>query len=164
MKWTRLNIGLVSFSPSREYLLNFLIDIHWSLDYKSLIKRDTSLRHILQSLPLKKFLFTNADKTHAQKCLQALDIPEEIFDDIIDVVAVRFKNKPDFDSFSTALAKANVDEPSKALLFDDSVRNLRAAKNLGWRVVGVGRTSKEGVDFCDAWIPSLHYLPYILPL
>jgi len=113
---------------------------------------------------LKKFLFTNADKTHAQKCLQALDIPEEIFDDIIDVVAVRFKNKPDFDSFSTALAKANVDEPSKALLFDDSVRNLRAAKNLGWRVVGVGGTSKEGVDFCDAWIPSLHYLPYILPL
>ncbi|GJQ08466.1 hypothetical protein GpartN1_g257.t1 [Galdieria partita] len=136
--------------------------IHWSLDYESLIQKDSSLRSILQWLPFRKFVFTNADKTHAQKCLQALDIPEEIFEDIIDVVSVGFNNKPDPKSFLAALKIARVDNPSKALLFDDSVRNLRAAKNIGWHVVAVGNSSIEAKEFCDAWIPSLHYIPCVL--
>ncbi|EME25896.1 putative hydrolase of the HAD superfamily [Galdieria sulphuraria] len=136
--------------------------IHWSLDYESLIKKDSSLRNILHSLPFRKFVFTNADKIHAQKCLQALDIPEETFEKIIDVVAVGFKNKPDPNSFLTALKIANVDNPSKALLFDDSVVNLQAAKNMGWHVVAVGNSSVDAKDFCDAWIPSIHHVPCIL--
>lgn len=138
--------------------------IHWSLDYKSLIPRDPSLQSILDSLPYRKFVFTNADKTHAQKCLQALDISENLFEEIIDVVAIGFTNKPDSRSFSTALKIANLDNPSKALLLDDSVRNLQAAKNMGWHAIAVGKSSIEAKEFCDGWIPSLHYLPHILPL
>ncbi|XP_042429499.1 uncharacterized protein C24B11.05-like [Zingiber officinale] len=55
--------------------------VHGRLPYEKL-KPDTVLRHLLQSLPIRKVIFTNADKIHAAKALQRLGL-EDCFQGII---------------------------------------------------------------------------------
>eukprot|EP00871_Galdieria_phlegrea_P000096 jgi/Galph1/1087/GphlegSOOS_G5879.1 len=152
--------GLQERYPIDPY--DYWSHIHWSLPYESLIEKDPQLRNVLTELPCRRYLFTNADRQHALFCLQVLDISPEIFDDLIDIEALGFKNKPDPHSFMNALNIANVKEPSRALLLDDSSRNLIAAKQMGWRVIAVGEASLEVKHICDGWVPSLHHLPCIL--
>ncbi|URE32206.1 Haloacid dehalogenase-like hydrolase family protein [Musa troglodytarum] len=67
--------GAVDFS--------FLFDsfVHGRLPYENL-KPDPVLRHLLQSLPIRKVIFTNGDKVHAAKVLERLGL-EDCFQGII---------------------------------------------------------------------------------
>ena len=51
-------------------------DVHHRLPYTKLLRRDDALRDMLQSISLPKFVFTNADKKHAQICLELLGIAD----------------------------------------------------------------------------------------
>ncbi|KAG6538305.1 hypothetical protein ZIOFF_003420 [Zingiber officinale] len=55
--------------------------VHGRLPYEKL-KPDPVLRHLLQSLPIRKVIFTNADKIHAVKVLKRLGL-EDCFQGII---------------------------------------------------------------------------------
>ncbi|KAF8022728.1 hypothetical protein BT93_F0289 [Corymbia citriodora subsp. variegata] len=55
--------------------------VHGTLPY-DLLKPDPVLRHLLLSLPIRKFIFTNADKAHAARALARLGL-EDCFDGII---------------------------------------------------------------------------------
>ncbi|KAJ4754053.1 Haloacid dehalogenase-like hydrolase (HAD) superfamily protein [Rhynchospora pubera] len=55
--------------------------VHGRLPYEN-IKPDPALRHLLLSLPIRKMIFTNADKVHAAKVLKRLGI-EDCFEGII---------------------------------------------------------------------------------
>ncbi|CAI5483408.1 unnamed protein product [Closterium sp. Yama58-4] len=62
--------------------------VHGRLPYH-LLKPDPALRHLLDSLPQRKFVFTNADRAHASRCLHQLGL-EGCFDAVIafeDVMA-----------------------------------------------------------------------------
>ncbi|CAL9777261.1 unnamed protein product [Musa acuminata subsp. burmannicoides] len=55
--------------------------VHGRLPYENL-KPDPVLRHLLQSLPIRKVIFTNGDKVHAKKVLERLGM-EDCFQGII---------------------------------------------------------------------------------
>ncbi|MBA0654975.1 hypothetical protein Goklo_021875, partial [Gossypium klotzschianum] len=55
--------------------------VHGRLPYENL-KPDPSLKSLLQTLPLRKIIFTNADKVHAVKALTKLGL-EDCFEGII---------------------------------------------------------------------------------
>ncbi|MBA0845036.1 hypothetical protein Goarm_022256, partial [Gossypium armourianum] len=55
--------------------------VHGRLPYEDL-KPDPSLKSLLQTLPLRKIIFTNADKVHAVKALTKLGL-EDCFEGII---------------------------------------------------------------------------------
>ncbi|KAJ6841882.1 uncharacterized protein M6B38_304460 [Iris pallida] len=55
--------------------------VHGRLPYERL-KPDPVLRHILLSVPIRKVIFTNADKTHATEALRRLGL-EDCFEGII---------------------------------------------------------------------------------
>ncbi|KAF5747557.1 hypothetical protein HS088_TW05G00282 [Tripterygium wilfordii] len=55
--------------------------VHGRLPYENL-KPDPVLRHLLMTLPIRKIIFTNADKAHALKCLSKLGL-EDCFEGII---------------------------------------------------------------------------------
>ncbi|CAL9133069.1 Haloacid dehalogenase-like hydrolase family protein [Musa troglodytarum] len=55
--------------------------VHGRLPYENL-KPDPVLRHLLQSLPIRKVIFTNGDKVHAAKVLERLGL-EDCFQGII---------------------------------------------------------------------------------
>ena len=49
-------------------------DVHGTLPYDRLFHRDSELRRMLESLPPRRFIFTNADIKHAEKVLNTLGI------------------------------------------------------------------------------------------
>ncbi|GMJ12124.1 hypothetical protein like AT5G02230 [Hibiscus trionum] len=55
--------------------------VHGRLPYENL-KPDSSLKSLLQTLPLRKIIFTNADRVHAVKALSKLGL-EDCFEGII---------------------------------------------------------------------------------
>ena len=52
--------------------------VHGSLPYDELLHKDAKLTQALRSIPLPKYIFTNADITHAETCLKILGL-EDMF-------------------------------------------------------------------------------------
>jgi len=139
--------------------------VHGTLDYKALLPPNPELRDLLQSLPMPKDIFTNADRIHAGVCLDHIGI-KDCFEDIIsfdcivdqaramappgaskkDLMAGVFC-KPDLRSFEYALKRVGA-EAATTMFLDDSVANIKAAKAAGLQTVLVGRKDLcEGADF-----------------
>ncbi|XP_027347542.1 uncharacterized protein C24B11.05-like isoform X1 [Abrus precatorius] len=68
--------------------------VHGRLPYNMLLKPDPVLRSILQSLPIRKIIFTNADSKHAFRALQSLGL-EDCFEKIISFDTLNSSNNID---------------------------------------------------------------------
>ncbi|KAK7404558.1 hypothetical protein VNO78_05510 [Psophocarpus tetragonolobus] len=194
--------GLMAIGYDIDYD-DFNSFVHGRLPYNVLLKPDPVLRGILQSLPVRKVIFTNADTNHANRVLQILGL-EDCFESIIsfdtlnpskntnpsydkdgnesksttagtfdfseyirrpddsDIVLPRTPVvcKPFDDAFENAFKLADID-PQRTLFFDDSVRNLLAAKRLGLHTVAVGTSVRTtGVDHA---LESIHNIREAFP-
>ncbi|XP_020596440.1 uncharacterized protein C24B11.05-like isoform X2 [Phalaenopsis equestris] len=157
--------------------------VHGRLPYEKL-KPDPILKHLLLGLPIRKVIFTNADKVHAARVLSRLGL-EDCFEGIICFESLNDPNcesccatklfdilehsarpiagvalpktpvlcKPSESAMELALKLANID-PKRAIFFDDSVRNIQAAKRIGLGTVLVGYS--HGVKGADHVLESIH--------
>lgn len=119
------------------------------------------LRDLLLDLPVRCWVFTNADAGHALRVLTRLGC-EMCFDGIIDVRALKFVCKPEEEAYRRALEIVGEAEPHPCILFDDSMANLLGAKQFGLTTVLVGNSQKvkPGIDFV---VKDLLELPEVLP-
>lgn len=51
-------------------------EVHGTLPYSRLLKRDERMREFLLSIPLPKYIFTNADQKHANTCLDLMGVAD----------------------------------------------------------------------------------------
>lgn len=124
------------------------------------IQTDPKLRQMLLALPQQKWIFTNADKNHAQRVLNVLGIAD-CFDGIIDVWALDFRPKPVKEIYPLALKLAGEEQAEHCIYIDDLAKNLVPARELGMQTVLV---SPNGVDpSVHHTIPRIHDLPSVLP-
>ncbi|RPH55945.1 MAG: pyrimidine 5'-nucleotidase, partial [Chloroflexi bacterium] len=79
---------------------DFLAFVH-DVPLRDYIQPDPQLRAVLQAIPAKKFIFTNADTKHAERVLRVLEL-EDCFDGCVDVVAISPYCKPMPQTFSIA--------------------------------------------------------------
>lgn len=119
----------------------YLSFVH-NLPVNDYLSPDGELRKMLESLPQRKWIFTNADAGHAKRVLQTLGI-EDCFSGIIDVRALDFLCKPDRKAYSRALELAGENNPENCVLLDDSIRNLIPAHQAGFTTVLVGSTERN---------------------
>jgi putative hydrolase of the HAD superfamily len=104
------------------------------------------LRRVIESLPARKFIFTNADCAHAARVTKVLGL-EGLWDKCIDVHAMAPYCKPMPGSFDLALKAAGSPDPAACALLDDQPRITRAARSLGIYTLLVGRdTAGEDAD------------------
>jgi putative hydrolase of the HAD superfamily len=136
---------------------DYLAYVH-DLPLKQYIAPDPQLRSLLESLPQKKWILTNADADHASRVLQVLGI-EDCFSGIIDVRALGFLCKPDRQAYVRALELAGETNPEKCVLLDDSIRNLIPAHQAGFTTVLVG--SPHHHQAADYSIENLKDLPQV---
>lgn len=136
------------------------LDYVHDLPLEKYLQPDPALQQMLKSLPLRKFIFTNADSAHAFRVLNALGV-NGFFEGIVDVRALDFYCKPEPEAYQRAMKLAGISEPGQCLYLDDSTRNLSVARQMGFTTILVGENQSD---------PSAHYsilnvkdLPDLLP-
>jgi putative hydrolase of the HAD superfamily len=125
---------------------DYLAFVH-DVPLEEMIQPDPDLRAMLQALPQKRIVFTNANRQHAERVIACLDVSPEI-DQIVDLFALEMVNKPEAAAYERALKLAGESDPHRCILADDLPRNLAPAKALGMTTVLVGPERQDGVaDF-----------------
>lgn len=144
------------FNVDRDEYLAYVHD----LPLENFIHPDPALRSLLLSLPQRRWVFTNADNNHANRVLKVLGLVD-CFDGVIDIRAIDFACKPDKIAYERALNITGDDDPANCVIFDDAVRNLAPAREMGFYTILVGKDGSE--PSVDHSIPSLHDLRDCVP-
>ena len=110
---------------------DFLEKVH-DIDY-SWLTPDPVLGAAIRQLPGRKFIFTNGNRSHAERTARQLGILDH-FDDIFDIIAAGLTPKPARATYDLFLASHGVNGPD-AVMFDDLARNLAVPKALGMTTV-----------------------------
>jgi putative hydrolase of the HAD superfamily len=144
-----------NFSVNSEEYLAFVHDI----SMQDHLQADEPLRQMLDELPQRKFIFTNADASHAKRVLAALGI-EACFDGIVDIKAIDPYCKPMKEAFRIALELTGETVPQNCILVDDLEVNTRAAREYGLFSILFGQQGDH--PDADATMSQLLDLPGLL--
>lgn len=123
------------------------------------LQPDPELRKVIEAIPARKYIFTNADSAHANRVLDILGL-KGLFDGILDVHTIAPYCKPMPESFEMALQAIGAPVPGACALLDDQARITRAARQLGIYSILVGKDF-AGMD-ADAAMKSWEKLPDLL--
>jgi putative hydrolase of the HAD superfamily len=139
-------------SVNMEDYLAFVHDV----PIRRFLHPNPDLRIVIQALPVRKYIFTNADSNHAMRVLEAVGL-QGLFDGIIDVHSIAPFCKPMPEAFELALKTVGSPDPQTCVLLDDQKRITQAARRLGMYTVLVGRDTPDGD--ADAALLNLTSLP-----
>ena len=108
------------------------------------LKKNDQLISKIRILEGKKIIFTNATSKHAKKILNILEL-EDDFDQIIDIKDLEYIPKPDKRSYKKLLECLNLNKENleKTIFFEDTVKNLIPAKELGITTVWMKNSINE---------------------
>ena len=109
----------------------FLKDVH-DVDL-SYLTPNPALREHIRKLTGKKYIFTNGSKDHAQNVATHLNL-FDLFDGHFGVEDTGYIPKPNAPAYDAFLGRFDID-PTKAIFFEDNLRNLEIPKRLGMRTV-----------------------------
>jgi putative hydrolase of the HAD superfamily len=123
------------------------------------LQPNPELRAALQGMPVRKFIFTNADANHVRRVLEVVGL-QGLFDGIIDVHVIAPYCKPMPEAFELALRAAGSPDPRSCVLLDDQRRITQAARRLGMYSILVGEAVPG--DDADAALVHLTGLPVLL--
>jgi putative hydrolase of the HAD superfamily len=105
----------------------------------------------IDTLPGRKFVFTNGSRGHAEAVAAKLGVLDR-FEDIFDIHALEYVNpKPSREAFDRFLAAHGIAGP-RAAMFDDLPHNLETAHAVGMTTVWIdcratGRPEHQGDDW-----------------
>jgi putative hydrolase of the HAD superfamily len=136
----------------------YLAYVH-GMDLSKYLAPDPDLRYHLNSIPYKKWIFTNSDRNHTQRVLEAIGI-EDLFEGIMDVWTMHHIPKPESWTYRNARAMVGNPDPKTTIFVDDTIKNLVAPNKMGWQTVWIDDSpSNPQVSYT---IPKLHYLPNVI--
>jgi|LSQX01.1.fsa_nt_gb putative hydrolase of the HAD superfamily len=128
----------IEYEVDMDAYLDFVHDI----PIEELLTPDPELDQVLQALPQRKVIFTNASARHAIRVSQQLGVQNH-FERIIDIYDQYPFCKPELDAFHKALALVD-EQPQHCLMVDDNPKNLESARSLGMETVIVGAHRHDG--------------------
>lgn len=115
---------------------HFLAETHAFLT-DDMVQTTKQLRQMLQRLPGRKCVFTNAPRAYAVRVLEVLGI-SDCFTLVFSVESSRFHAKPSVRGFRMLLRQLRC-SAADCTLFEDSLPALMTAKRLGMRTVWISR-------------------------
>ena len=161
--------GYIDNNP--QAIDQFLKEVH-DIPIHELLQPDKELRQILLQIDptVPKYIFTASVSHHAERCLKALGIDDLFEKIIIDVKSCNLETKHNPKSFQVAMKIAGVpaDEPEACLFLDDNLKNIQAAREIGWRSVLVGTVGRDcnkriSSDDAELEVEKIHDIPSALP-
>jgi len=153
---TTLNGLRIHFQVDPYEYLTFVHEI----PIDDFLQPDPKLRAMLANLTQKRVVFTNSSHYHAERVILRLGIVNEI-DQVIDIIALDFTNKPEPEAYRKALSLAGEQNPTACIIVEDRFVNLIPAKSLGMTTVLIGDGQKHPqVDF---YINRISELTSVVP-
>ncbi len=132
---------------------SFLEEVH-NLDY-SIVSPNLKLAKDLENLNGKKFIFTNANKKHADIILDKLQMTN-LFEGIFDIKMANYIPKPEIQTYEKLIETYNIN-PNKTIMFDDIAKNLVPASKKGFTTVWIDVGHE---NFSDDITSSKKYLDH----
>ena len=129
---------------------DFLQKVH-DIDY-SWLNPNPALGGAIQALPGRKFIFTNGNRSHAERAAAQLGILDH-FEDIFDIVAAGLVPKPAQETYDSFVSLHEI-AGSDAVMFEDLARNLIVPKKLGMKTVLVVPRNLEAT-YSEIWEQDL---------
>lgn len=115
---------------------------------------DDELNALIAALPGRKIIFTNGGGGHPERVLERIGLTDA-FDMIFDIEASGLKPKPNPVAYERLIAQCHVD-PARAVMIEDTLRNLPPAKELGFTTVLVGAVHPDPKpSYLDYWAHDL---------
>jgi putative hydrolase of the HAD superfamily len=145
---TSLNGLMIHHEIDPKEFLDFVHDIDLSF-----LEKDTALRHELENINLRKFVFTNGSHDHVKHITTTLGIDDQ-FEGIFDIVDAEYHPKPEPKAFDLMIEKFKID-PKETLYIEDIAKNLSIGKERGtitaWLINneewGKKESDKEYIDY-----------------
>ena len=145
---TSLNGLMIHHEIDPKEFLDFVHDIDLSF-----LEKDTALRHELENIDLRKFVFTNGSHNHVKHITTTLGIDDQ-FEGIFDIVDADYHPKPEAKAFDLMIEKFKID-PKETLYIEDIAKNLSIGKERGtitaWLINneewGKKESDKEYIDY-----------------
>jgi putative hydrolase of the HAD superfamily len=138
---------------------HFLWHTHQFADLAAMVVADRAALAALRRLRGRKLLFSNAPAHYVHAVLDLLGIGP-LFDAVYAIEHVRYQPKPSLEGFRRLLRAERV-VARRAVMVDDSLPNLRAARRLGLRTVWVSALPRTP-RYVDAKVTSVRQLPRLL--
>ena len=130
----------------------FLEEVH-DVSMESL-HPEPALAAAIARLPGRRIVFTNGSAGHAARVLRHLEL-DALFEAVFTIESADMTPKPDPVAFDRLIA-AHAVTPATSAFFEDSVRNLAPAAELGMTTVLVGsHASADASGFVDHRAASL---------
>ena len=127
--------------------------------------RDEALLDMLREMPYRKVILTNTSETQGFKVLKCLglDVAGDPFERVYGGLFCAPVCKPQREAFEKVLDDMGNVDPNRCVMFEDSFKNLKTAKDMGMTTVFVRTVggidpvpSDEELDaYCDAIVDRL---------
>lgn len=118
---------------------DYLHDVH--LADHSVLSADAELRALIAQLPGRRIIHTNGGGGHAERVLDSLNLAD-LFDGVFDIGAAALVPKPERAAYEQLIAAQKFD-PRRAILVEDTLRNLEPAFEMGFATALVGDVHPE---------------------
>lgn len=135
---------------------HFLQQTHAFDDLASMVVSERGLKQMLQRLPGRKIIFSNAPQQSDGEC-QSARAQLRYIAAVYPVERFRFQPKPATAGFLHLLHKERLD-PRACIMVEDSLPNLKTAKRLGMKTVWVSTCSRQP-PYVDVRLASVVDLP-----
>ena len=110
-------------------------DFVHNIDY-GVLRPASALKRKIAALPGRKLIFTNATLAHAGHVLTGLGLSFDDFDGAFDVEMADWVPKPAALTYERITDQFDID-PTKAVFFEDTAKNLETARQIGWGTVWI---------------------------
>jgi putative hydrolase of the HAD superfamily len=138
---------------------HFLWHTHQFADLSRMVVADRAALAAVRRLHGRKILFSNAPAHYVHAMLDLLGIGA-LFDAVYAIEHVRYQPKPSLQGFRRLLRAERV-VARRAVMVDDSLPNLRAARRLGMRTVWVSALPRAP-SYVVVKVSSVRQLPRLL--
>lgn len=134
--------------------LKFVYDIN----LRDFLGISPPLARMLEDIPLRKVVFTNAEARYARRVLETLQVAS-YFERVIDICELNYVCKPDPKSYRQVLDILEV-SGRQCIMVDDSPRNLIPAKDVGMTTILVDSDhTSSAVDYA---VPTVFHVERVL--
>ncbi|MDP2878539.1 MAG: pyrimidine 5'-nucleotidase [Sulfuricella sp.] len=135
---------------------HFLWHTHQFPALHRMVLRQRGLRAALQRLPGRKLVYSNAPAHYIHRVLELLGIAD-LFEEVFTIEHAGYRPKPDAHGFRRLFRRLRLN-PSRCIMVEDTLANLKTAKKLGMKTVLVGALPKRP-SCVDLSVKSVLELP-----